>query len=122
MFAAPAEQPELADRKQFHMDARVALRHFKTAVHFRRSLPDGERHPAKIARFEPEWLAPVVRLARRSHQQRGRDQKNHRSYTIFPPTTVTVTRVRGISAAGTVMISPESITKSAILPGSIEPL
>ena len=56
VFPAAVEQPELAHRQQFDMDARIALDHFKMAIHFRRSLPHGERYPAEIARFEPERL------------------------------------------------------------------
>jgi transposase len=43
-------------------------------------------------------------------------------YTTTPPTTVINTRVFRISAGGTVMMSLESITKSASLPGASDPL
>src|SRR5262245_56447818 len=56
-----------------------------------------------------------------SKQKQAEENEVHSEKTISPPTTVNLTRVWRISRGGAVMISRESMMKSASLPGSSDP-
>src|SRR5204862_1288786 len=99
----------------------ILRHHLKFTVHHRHALFGFDVHVAPLGARNFDLV--IQQEARRGRKkQHGHGQQAHCENTISPPTTVSFTRVLRIAAGGAVIMSSDSMTKSASLPASSDPL